>query len=64
MKINFAAQIEVARLSYTEKALVHDKRHNTDSIVTKFVIHVGFIRIQIEYVDDLCGANRSDNTLL
>ena len=56
--------IEVAKLSCKEKALVHDRCRNFDSIATKLGTHVGLIRIQIEFINELCGANRSSNTFL
>ena len=54
----------MTRLSSKEKALVHDRGRNFDPIIPKLGINVGFIKIQIEFVDELCGANRSDNTFL
>ena len=64
MKISFVAQIKVARLSSKEKALVHDRGRNFDLIISKLDKNVGFIMIQIEFIDELCGANRSGNTFL
>ena len=64
MKISYVAQIEVAILSSKEKALVQDRGRNFNFIVTKFGIHVGFIKIQIEFVDVLCETNRSGNSCL
>ena len=59
------ALIEVKRVACNkEKALVHDRGYNFDSIATKLGTQVGLIRIQIEFVNELCGANRSGNTFL
>ena len=52
VKINFVAQIEVARLSFKGKALVHDRGRNFDFIVAKFGVYIGFIKKQIEFVDE------------
>ena len=58
------AQIGVAILTSIEKALIHDKGRNFDPIDTKLGKNVGFIKIKFEYVDELCGANRSGYTFL
>ena len=50
--------IEVARLSSKEKALVHDRGRNFDPIVTKLGTNEGVSKIQVEFVDELCGANK------
>ena len=60
----FVAQIEVTRLSSKEKALVHDRGSNFNFIVTKFGTNVVIIRIQIKFVDELCGVNGSGNIVL
>ena len=41
---------------------VHDRGCNVDPIIVKLGINIGVIRIQIEFVDELCGANRSVKT--
>ena len=65
VKISFVAQIEVASLSSKEKALVPDRGRNFELIILKLGINVVFfIKIQIEFIDELCGANRSGNTFL
>ena len=64
MKISYGAQIEVAILSYKEKDLVHDLGRNFDPIILKLGTNVGFIKIQIKFVDKLCGVNKIGNTFL
>ena len=64
VKIRYVVQIEEVRLSLKEKALVLDRDRNFDSIVIKLGTHVGLIKIQIYFVDELCGANRSCRTFL
>ena len=56
------AQTEVAILSSKEKALVHDRGRNFDSIVSKLGINVGNIKIQVKFEDELCGTNRKGRT--
>ena len=56
--------IEGRRLSSKEKALVHDRGRNFDPILIKLGTNVGIIRIQIRFIDELCGTNRSGNTFL
>ena len=43
---------------------IHDRGRCFDPIDTKHGLNVGFIMIHIEFVDKLCGVNRSGNTLL
>ena len=64
MKISYVAQTEMAILSSKEKALVHDRGRNFDSIVSKLGMNVGNIKIQIKFVDELCGTNRRGRTFL
>ena len=44
-------QIGVAILTSIEKALIHDKDRNFDPIDTKLITNVGFIYIQIDFVN-------------
>ena len=55
----------MAGLSLKEKALVLDRVHNSDPIITKLCTHVGpEIKIQIELVDELCRPNGKGRTFL
>ena len=58
------AQTKVAILSFKEKALVHDRGRNFDSIVSKLGINVGNIKIQVKLIDELCATNRGGRTFL
>ena len=58
------AQTEVAILSSKEKALVHDRGRNFDSIVSKLGINVGNIKIQVKFVDELCGTYKRGRTFI
>ena len=64
VKNSYVAQTEVAILSYKEKAWMHDQGRNFDPIIFKLGINVGFIKTHIEFVNELCGVNRSSNTFL
>ena len=65
MKIRYVAQIEVAILSsFKEKSQMHDRGHNFDPFILKLGLNLGFMKIQIEFEDELCGAHRSGNTFL
>ena len=55
-------QKEVPGLSSKEKALVLDRGRNFDLIATKHGTHVGLIKIQVMFIDELCGANWSCRT--
>ena len=47
-----------------QKALVLDRGRNSDPIVTKFGTRVGIMKIQIMFVDELCGAKKGCRTFL
>ena len=54
--MSYVASIGVARLSSKEKTLIHDRGRNFDPIVTKLGTNGGLIKIQTEFVNELCGA--------
>ena len=64
MKIIYTAQIGTAGLSSKEKSCRHSIGRNFDQIVLKIVIRVGIIKPQIEFENELCGANRRGRTFL
>ena len=55
----------MAGLSSKEEGLVHDIEFLIlMTNITKHGTHVGLISLQIEFVNELCGANRSGRTFL
>ena len=50
--------IGAARLFLKEKSGQQSKSRNIDPIITKLGTHIGLIKLQIEFGDELCGANR------
>ena len=60
MKISYVAQIRAAGLSSKEKSVRHSKGRNLDPIIFKIGTHVGLIKLQIKFENELCGANRRD----
>ena len=62
MKISYVVQIEVAIFSYREKSRIHVRGRNFDPIIPKLGTNIGLIKIQIEFIDELCGVNKSANT--
>ena len=57
MKI-YVAQIGAAGLSSKEKSGRHTRGRNFDPIVFKIGTHVGLIKPQIKFENELCEANR------
>ena len=51
------AQIGAAGLSLKEKSGRHSRGRNSDPIVFKIGTHVGLIKQQIKFENELCGAN-------
>ena len=52
----------MAGLSSRENSCRHSRVCNFDPIVIKLVTHVGLIKPQIKFENELCGANRRDGT--
>ena len=56
--------IGVTGLSLKAKSEKHSRGRNFNPIVTKISTHVGLIKLQIGFRDELCGANRRGKTFL
>ena len=63
-KLSYVALIGGPGLSSKEKDLKHSRGRNFDLIIPKLGTNVGFIKVKIELVDELCEAKRSSNTFL
>ena len=62
--MSYVKPIEKAELSSKEKALKRSRGRNFGMIVTKLGSHVDLIKLQIEFGDELCGANGRGRTYL
>ena len=54
----------MAGLSLKEKTVKYSRGRNFDPVVTKLGTHVGPLKLQIEFGDELCEINRRGRAFL
>ena len=62
--MSYLITIEVAVFSSKKKAEILSRDRNFNPIAIKLGLHVGLIKIQFEFLNLPCGANRRERTSL